>query len=365
MYRKIVFILVTFFALVPLLATASTCPNPSRNLSFGSRGSDVVELQTFLIAEGDLAAGNNTGYFGRMTETAVKSWQAKNGLVSSGTAATTGYGAVGPRTRAKIASVCGTQAAQLHAVATINTISDLPGLAAAQNDARYILISVTVTTAPADGLYSIDWGDGTSGPLNHEGCSQPNNIGSNSGNGWCSSTLYSGGHAYKKAGTFKLRILDDDSKELTSREITAPAGSSGLKPRIPATKMNLQQLLAMPANQRLTLKFQEGLRVRMANGQLTGLSSEQSALFAGVLNSFGVSTAAVQRSYSRPEADLDAEREKGQQMSGNHLADANLYYSLQVPQGVSSAYVANALNALSFIEFAEPAPVATTLPSAM
>lgn len=93
--------------LLPFFASAATCPNLYRNLSFGSRGQDVIELQIFLIAQGDLAVGNNTGYFGRLTVAAVQKWQARNGVVSSGTAATTGYGAVGPRTRAKIAQVCG------------------------------------------------------------------------------------------------------------------------------------------------------------------------------------------------------------------------------------------------------------------
>src|SRR6185503_12956218 len=82
----------------PLFAAAATCPNltPStgsgqaRNLSFGSRGADVISLQNFLIAEGDLAAGNNSGYFGALTETAVKKWQARHGVVSSGAPSTTG-----------------------------------------------------------------------------------------------------------------------------------------------------------------------------------------------------------------------------------------------------------------------------------
>ena len=92
---------------MPYETKMSSCPNLYRNLSFGSRGNDVVELQNFLIAQGDLAVGNNTGYFGRMTESAVQKFQVGRGIASSGTAATTGYGAVGPRTRAKIASVCG------------------------------------------------------------------------------------------------------------------------------------------------------------------------------------------------------------------------------------------------------------------
>lgn len=108
-YKKAIslFFFFAIFGIFPLFASAAECPNLYRNLSFGSRGSDVIELQNFLIAQGDLEYGNNTGYFGRMTEAAVKNWQAKNGVVSSGTPSTTGYDAVGPRTRAKIASVCG------------------------------------------------------------------------------------------------------------------------------------------------------------------------------------------------------------------------------------------------------------------
>lgn len=107
---------VVVLLLLPFFTAALTldyyCPNLTRNLSFGSRGSDVIELQTFLIAQGDLATGNNTGYFGRMTEAAVKSWQAKNGVVSNGTPSTTGYGFVGPKTRAKVANLCGDTVAQ-------------------------------------------------------------------------------------------------------------------------------------------------------------------------------------------------------------------------------------------------------------
>ena len=88
--------------LSPLFASAASCPSLTRNLSFGSRGQDVVELQNFLISQGDLAAGNTSGYFGKMTVAAVKKWQVRNGVVSSGTPSTTGYGAVGPKTRLKL-----------------------------------------------------------------------------------------------------------------------------------------------------------------------------------------------------------------------------------------------------------------------
>lgn len=74
----------------------------SRNLALGARGSDVVSLQTFLIGQGLLASDSATGYFGYQTQSAVQGWQSSHGIVSSGDPDSTGFGAVGPRTRAAI-----------------------------------------------------------------------------------------------------------------------------------------------------------------------------------------------------------------------------------------------------------------------
>ena len=87
-------------------AGAQSCPQLTRALSFGSRGPDVVQLQQYLISPGLLSADSATGYFGPLTEAAVQQWQSSHGVVSSGSAETTGYGAVGPRTRAALASAC-------------------------------------------------------------------------------------------------------------------------------------------------------------------------------------------------------------------------------------------------------------------
>lgn len=87
-------------------ATLSSCPNLTRNLSRGSRGDDVAQLQRFLTSQNLLTSDNVTGFFGTMTESALKQWQKRNDIVSSGTAATTGYGAVGPRTRVAITNAC-------------------------------------------------------------------------------------------------------------------------------------------------------------------------------------------------------------------------------------------------------------------
>jgi peptidoglycan hydrolase-like protein with peptidoglycan-binding domain len=66
------------------------------------KGTDITTLQTFLISQGYLASGNTSGYFGNLTQQAVKAFQKKQGIVSSGSPATTGYGMVGVRTRTAI-----------------------------------------------------------------------------------------------------------------------------------------------------------------------------------------------------------------------------------------------------------------------
>jgi len=80
-----------------------SCVTITRWLTYGSRGAEVTKLQKFLIAQKLLAAGSATGFFGKATRTALQSWQRSHGIVSSGTPASTGYGATGPKTRKAIA----------------------------------------------------------------------------------------------------------------------------------------------------------------------------------------------------------------------------------------------------------------------
>lgn len=73
-----------------------------RTLTIGSRGDDVSCLQRYLKQTGDFTHPEITGYFGPVTESAVKKYQTRQGIVSGGPPATTGYGVVGPRTRAAL-----------------------------------------------------------------------------------------------------------------------------------------------------------------------------------------------------------------------------------------------------------------------
>ncbi len=84
----------------------NNCPQLTRALSLGARGQDVLQLQQFLIAQNLLGTDSATGYFGPLTEGAVQRWQTSHGIVSSGGAASTGWGSVGARTRSMIALNC-------------------------------------------------------------------------------------------------------------------------------------------------------------------------------------------------------------------------------------------------------------------
>lgn len=111
--------------------TNDSCLNLTYNLAFGSTDAqtngEVSKLQAFL-------GGEVTGYFGSVTEQLVKNWQAAHGVVSSGTPDTTGYGAVGPKTRAAIfeyscstAQLIAVDPSQDIVVAAIDTDADASG----------------------------------------------------------------------------------------------------------------------------------------------------------------------------------------------------------------------------------------------
>lgn len=79
-------------------AASSTAFVFTRNLTIGMGGDDVSALQQFLIDDGFLKVTAPTGYFGRLTQTALAAWQASVGISPS-----TGF--FGPLSRAKLSAV--------------------------------------------------------------------------------------------------------------------------------------------------------------------------------------------------------------------------------------------------------------------
>jgi len=72
------------------------------NLYPEMRHPDVIKLKSFLTKHGYLSDTTGTDYYGPLTTEAVQKFQKANNIVTSGTPTTTGYGAVGPKTRGVI-----------------------------------------------------------------------------------------------------------------------------------------------------------------------------------------------------------------------------------------------------------------------
>lgn len=86
-------------------------------LTFGAYGQEVQKLQEFLITQGFLAEENAIGFFGPKTQEAVRQFQKTYSIVTAGTPSTTGFGAVGPKTRKELN--------ELYAVSTLSESAKL------------------------------------------------------------------------------------------------------------------------------------------------------------------------------------------------------------------------------------------------
>jgi hypothetical protein len=96
----------------------------NRTLSVGSEGTDVTNLQKFLISKGYLPADTSPlGYFGPATREAVKKYQCSAANICSGDESTTGYGMAGQKTRALINASSGASSSGTSFLTTLTPIS--------------------------------------------------------------------------------------------------------------------------------------------------------------------------------------------------------------------------------------------------
>ena len=89
----------------------------NKDLTKGARGADVKRLQELFGVEA-------TGFFGALTEKAIKVFQVKHGVVKSEQAA--GAGRLGPATRAKLQEVFGAPSAAISAPSGAGAVGPAP-----------------------------------------------------------------------------------------------------------------------------------------------------------------------------------------------------------------------------------------------
>lgn len=119
----------------------------STQLDLGSTGQEVTDLQTYLATNANwYPSGLVTGYFGAMTQTAVQKFQIAQGIVTSGTAATTGFGRVGPSTLTRLNTLMNNGN-----TSTLNTVP--------------VLSPVVVQTGPTTITYSWTTNEPTTGQI--------------------------------------------------------------------------------------------------------------------------------------------------------------------------------------------------------
>jgi peptidoglycan hydrolase-like protein with peptidoglycan-binding domain len=97
---------ITLLAAIGLGAQVFAYTTINSQLDLGETNADVTSMQVFFADNSAIyPEGLVTGYFGNLSRSAVQRFQVQNGIVSSGSAASTGYGRVGPSTRDKINSL--------------------------------------------------------------------------------------------------------------------------------------------------------------------------------------------------------------------------------------------------------------------
>ncbi len=141
-------------------SAASSALLSSGNLTLGSTGAAVMELQKFLNANGAQVAasgagspGNESSYFGSLTRSALAKWQAANGVSPA-------VGYFGPVTRAKMATVSSSAPAAGGSPAapapmgtglTVRLAPDQPAASLAPANASRVPFTKVQLTASADG----------------------------------------------------------------------------------------------------------------------------------------------------------------------------------------------------------------------
>lgn len=189
------------------------CPYISRSLKVGSTGDDVARLQQFLASDPSLyPEARVTGYYGSLTEAAIRRFQCKNKIVCDGTPEATGYGVTGPRTAALLALQCSARSPQglpQEQVSGFIRVSPISGAAPLP-----VSVEVTLNTAGSclPSNYELDFGD-TTGRLP---LSVPGNV--------CAELRQTFNHTYSSGGEYVV-LLRSGTHQITAN--VSVSGSGG------------------------------------------------------------------------------------------------------------------------------------------
>lgn len=155
------------------------CNILNRNLAAGAEGDDVRGLQEYLYENKFLSVAP-TGYFGQMTQEAVRKWQTQEGVQA--------VGAFGPLSRERIKKWCGGGFVNKERFSASPTRGDAP--------LAVTFYSYVSGFRPQSDYYTVEFGDGTSERASH--CMAPTDFCSDPGTNT---------HTYSSNGTYTATLI--------------------------------------------------------------------------------------------------------------------------------------------------------------
>jgi PKD repeat protein len=195
-------------------AGVAQCPHVSRVLKRGATGVDVNRLQQFLALDPAVyPEAQVSGYYGALTEAAVKRFQCKNKLVCDGTPDSTGYGVTGPRTAALMALQCSAGGGASSNVGGFIRVTPISG-----NAPLNVTIEATVNTTKScsGATYEVDYGDNAPKTVI--------NVPANN----CNEMRQVLAHTYSSNGTYTVTLRSGTQQ--TNATVTVGGGTSGTVP---------------------------------------------------------------------------------------------------------------------------------------
>jgi uncharacterized repeat protein (TIGR03803 family) len=111
---------------------------------------------------------------------------------------------------------------------------------------------------------------------------------------------------------------------------------------------------------RITVKFRDGLNIRLRNNALVSTNAGLFTASKAMFDRLGVGK--WERAETVDEAVLDDMRHRAEQNLGRALPDMNLQYYLTLPPGVDAGNVIDQLNQLDIVDLAQPVPRAMPAP---
>jgi hypothetical protein len=111
----------------------------------------------------------------------------------------------------------------------------------------------------------------------------------------------------------------------------------------------------------IELKFVEGSSFRLVEGTLTAQQPDDLIGINGIFETYSISR--IERLFSQPEQEIEAERAELQSSAGEPLPDLNLWYRIWVPEGSDPQILIDALNALPEVQTAYAAPLPAPPPT--